>query len=165
MLKTKKMIVVIAVLLTGLLAGLFYGYDCSVINGLGNLSDKEYLKAFQSINKSILNPYFFISFMGCLVVLPVAAWLSYKGVSPISFYFLLAATIINLIGVFGITVFGNVPLNNFLERFDISTSSAEAIAAMRQKFENSWNTLHHIRTYAVILSFLLTIISLSKKHH
>jgi hypothetical protein len=30
---------------------------------------------------------------------------------------LLAATVIYLIGVFGLTVFGNVPLNNTLDRF------------------------------------------------
>lgn len=160
---TQNLFQILAVLLTGLLAGLFYGYDCSVIKGLGNLSDKEYLNAFKSINKAILKPYFFLSFMGCLVVLPFAAWLSYKGTSPISFCFLLAAMIIYFISVFGVTVFGNIPLNNLLEQFDISTASAEAIEAMRQKFENSWNVFHHIRTYAAILSFLLTIISLIKK--
>ena len=37
---------VAAVVLAGLAAGLFYSYDCSVVNGLGNLSDKEYLSAF-----------------------------------------------------------------------------------------------------------------------
>ncbi len=160
---TQNIFEIATVLLTGLLAGLFYGYDCSVIKGLGNLSDNEYLNAFQSINKAILNPYFFISFMGCLLVLPIATWLSYKGESLIQFYFLLAATITYCTGVFGITAFGNVPLNNLLEQFDLSSASAEQISAMRQKFENSWNALHHIRTYAAILSFLLTIISLIKK--
>ncbi len=160
---TQNLILITTVLLTGLLAGLFYGYDCSVINGLGNLSDKEYLNAFQSISKAILNPYFFLSFMGSLVLLPVATWFTYKGASPISFYFLLAATIVYAVGVFGITVFGNVPLNNLLEQFDISLASAEIISAMRKKFEDSWNVLHHIRTYAAMLSFLLSIISLIKK--
>ncbi|MEP6596978.1 MAG: DUF1772 domain-containing protein [Ginsengibacter sp.] len=152
-----------AVLLIGLIAGLLYGYDCSVIRGLGNLSDKEFLNAFQSINKAILNPYFFISFMGSLVVLPIAAWLSYKMAAHNSFYYLLAAALVYSIGVFGVTIFGNVPLNNLLDKFDISTASAEVIRAMRQKFETGWNTLHHIRTYSAMLSFLLAIISLIKK--
>lgn len=154
---------VISILLAGLAAGLFYGYDCSIIGGLGKLSNKEYLAAFQSINRAILNPYFFISFMGSLIALAVAAWLSYKTGNFGSFYYLLAATLVYAIGLFGITMFGNVPLNNLLDRFDISNASSEAINAMRQKFETKWNMLHHIRTYAAILSFLLSIISLIKK--
>ena len=58
-----------AILLTGLVAGLFYGYDCSVIKGLGNLQDDHYLQLFQSINKEIQNPYFFVSFIGSMLVL------------------------------------------------------------------------------------------------
>jgi uncharacterized membrane protein len=159
---TYNLIQILTVLLTGLLAGLLYGYDCSVIDGLGNLSDKEYLNAFQSINKAIQNPYFFISLMGSMFTLPVATWLSYKSGSSVSFYFLLAAAIVYITGVFGITAFGNVPLNNLLEQFDISKASIEAIREIRQKFESSWNMLHHLRTYAAILAFLLTIISLFK---
>lgn len=41
----------LATLLCGLLAGLFYGYSCSVNNGLGRLNDPGYLKAMRSINK------------------------------------------------------------------------------------------------------------------
>ncbi len=152
-----------AILLTGLIAGLFYGYDCSIIKGFKNLADREYLNAFQSINRAILNPYFFVSFMGSLLVLPIATWLSYKAATPISFYLLLAATVLYVVGVFGVTMFGNVPLNNQVEQFDIANAAPDAIKALRQKFETNWNRLHAIRTYANILSFLLAIISLAKK--
>jgi uncharacterized membrane protein len=154
---------IVAILLTGLAAGLFYSYDCSVIKGLGNLPDREYLSAFQSINRAILNPYFFISFIGSLLILPIAVWQSYKDGNTMSCYFLLAATIVYIAGVFGVTILGNVPLNNLVERFDISTASQADIQAMRQKFEVSWNKLNHVRTYAAILSFLLTILSWIKK--
>lgn len=102
------------ILLTGLLAGLFYGYDCSVIKGLGNLHNDMYLQSFQSINKVIQNPYFFISFIGCLLALPVASWLSYNQNNNVTFYLLLSASLIYFIGVFGVTVFCNVPLNEQL---------------------------------------------------
>jgi uncharacterized membrane protein len=154
---------IIAILLTGLIAGLFYGYDCSIIKGLGNLPDREYLGAFKSINRAILNPYFFISFMGSMLVLPIAVWLNYKGAGITSFYLLVAATVVYGVGVFGVTILGNVPLNNLVERFDLQAASQADVQALRQKFETSWNKLHHIRTYANILSFLLTIISLVKR--
>jgi len=151
------------ILLTGLIAGLFYGYDCSIIKGFRNIPDKEYLNAFQSINRAILNPWFFISFMGSLLILPLVTWLSYKAATPVSFYLLLAATILYTIGVFGVTMFGNVPLNNQLDQFDIPNAAPDAIKALRQEFETNWNKFNAIRTYAAILSFLLAIVSLAKK--
>lgn len=154
---------ILAVALAGLAAGLFYSYDCSIVRGLGNLGDKEYLLGFQSINRVILNPVFFLSFIGSLIALPIAAWLTYKNGTAPSFYYLLAAAILYAVGVFGVTIAGNVPLNDMLDKFDIPNASAEAIRTMRDKFENKWNTLQHVRTYAAILAFILSIIALIKR--
>ncbi|MEO5674391.1 MAG: anthrone oxygenase family protein [Chitinophagales bacterium] len=160
---TYHLIQVVTVVLTGLIAGLLYGYDCSVIRGLGHLPDKEYLKAFQSINRAIVNPCFLISFIGSLFMLPIASWLNFHQAPPFTFYVLLSAAIVYTIGVFGITILGNVPLNNLLEDFDISAAPAEMAQAMRQKFEARWNVFHHVRTYAAMVSFLLSVIALVKK--
>lgn len=156
-----QLLQIAAILLTGLLAGLFYGYDCSVIKGLGHLQNDTYLHAFQSINQSIQNPYFFLSFMGSLLVLPVASWFSYK--QGAAFPLLLSASILYFTGVFGVTVFCNIPLNEQLANFQIATATESEISAMRKTFEHSWNTWHRIRTIAAIGVFLLTILSLLKQ--
>jgi uncharacterized membrane protein len=101
--------------------------------------------------------------MGSLLLLPLAAWMAYREGVQISFYLLLTASLVYVVGVFGVTMFGNVPLNNLLDRFDISNASADAIHAMRQKFEPKWNTLHHVRTWAAILAFVMAIISLIRR--
>ena len=152
----------LAVLLTGLLAGLFYGYDCSVIKGLENLQDNAYLQSFQSINKAIQNPYFFLSFMGNLLVLPVATWLSFKNCSQQIFHLFLSSLLIYVIGVFAVTIFGNVPLNEQLARFLVSTATINEITDMRKAFEKPWNNFHTIRTIASIISFSLLILSIIK---
>ncbi|MDX2174188.1 MAG: anthrone oxygenase family protein [Bacteroidota bacterium] len=149
-----------AVLLTGLVAGLFYGYQCSVIRGLGELNTEVYLSSFQSINKVIQNPVFFLSFMGNLVVLPIACWLCYKQSSLINFYLILAATLLYYFGVFGVTVAGNVPLNNQLNEFLINGSSQNEMEGMRSLFEKPWNRYHSIRTVLSIVSFCLATLSL-----
>jgi uncharacterized membrane protein len=154
---------IIAVLLTGLIAGLLYGYDCSVVKGLGQLPDKEYLQAFQSINRVILNPYFALSFAGSLLALILAALLSFKSAQFVSFYWLIAATIVYVAGVQGVTIWGNVPLNNFLEKIDLIACSEIECKKMRELFEWKWNLLHRIRTIASMLAFLLTILSIVKK--
>ncbi len=155
-----QLVQIIAVLLTGLVAGLFYSYSCSVTGGLSKLSDKEYLLAFQSINNVILNPWFFTSFMGCIVVLPLATWGTYNTANNFSFWLLLLATTIYITGVFGVTLVGNVPLNNMLKDLDLSTTSSQELFSLRQKFEIPWNKRNLIRTMAATLSFLFTILSL-----
>lgn len=159
---TAQWILIASVLLTGLSTGLFYGYDCSVIKGLGNLPDELYLRSFQSINRAILNPYFFMSFMGSLILLPIATWLSYRSGASQNFYFILSSALLYVFGVFGVTIAGNVPLNNMLDRVNLSSPGTN-FSVIRQQFEASWNRLHHIRTYAGILSFLCCILSLMRK--
>src|SRR6478736_3294280 len=89
-----------AILLSGLLAGLMYGYDCSILKGLAKLPDEQYLQAFRSFNTTIQNPYFMTSFLGSLLVLPIATWLGYNNFSSLSFYLLLSASLLYFIGVF-----------------------------------------------------------------
>ncbi|CEJ71647.1 hypothetical protein BN1195_03997 [Chryseobacterium oranimense G311] len=145
----------ITAVLTALIAGLFYSYSCSVVLGLGKLSDMEYLKSMQSINREILNPVFFMSFMGTAVLLPVTTFL-FRGEQP-AFLFLLLASAAYLTGVFGVTVAGNVPLNDMLDKFDINGSTADAISQMRGNFENRWNLLNNIRTVFSVISIVLVI--------
>jgi uncharacterized membrane protein len=59
---------------------------------------------------------------------------------------LLAVSGLYFIGIFGVTIFGNVPLNNQLAQFDISNASPNEISALRLTFEPAWNNYHFIRT-------------------
>jgi uncharacterized membrane protein len=152
----------LTILLSGLVAGLLYSYSCSVNIGLRALPDVEYLKAMQSINQAIQNPFFFVSFMGLLIMFPLSAWQLHSLPSPAPYYAILMAMGLYFIGVFGVTVFGNVPLNNYLAVFDISKATADELSVVRSTFEKPWNTYHFIRTISAIISFGLTIFSLLK---
>ena len=160
---THQLIYGTSILLTGLLAGLFFGYQCSVINGLGALGNKEYISAFQSINKAIQNPVFFISFIGSLIILPIASYVAYKNGQGHLLPYLLFATAIYIVGVFGITVVCNVPLNDMLAGFNIQLATDGQLQDMRTKFETGWNKWHLIRTIAAIASFVMLAIPLVKK--
>ncbi|MEJ5106041.1 chryseobasin maturation helper ChrI [Chryseobacterium sp. MYb328] len=153
--KMTIVLLIITAVLMALIAGLFYAYSCSVVLGLGKLSDVEYLKSMQSINREILNPVFFLSFMGTTILLPVSTFFL-RGEQPV-FIFLLLATLAYLIGVFGVTVVGNVPMNDQLDQFDISGSTVEAIKQMRENFENRWDFLNNVRTVFSIVSITLVV--------
>jgi len=161
---TINIILIITATTTALIAGLFYAYSCSVNSGLGRLSDAGYIAAMQSINKAILNPLFFFSFMGTAILLPVSSFLHYDSTLSHRFLFLLTATLIYLIGGLGVTMFGNVPLNEALANFNLLSASEEAIAAQRAKFEDRWNNLNTIRTISSTLSIILVIIACLASH-
>lgn len=154
-----SLILIATALASALIAGLFYGYSCSVNPGLGRLSDQNYLMSMQAINRAILNPLFFASFIGTIILSPVSTFLNYGQAHSSRFLLLLAATVIYAVFVFGVTVFGNVPLNNALDKFDLQSATAAELAAQRLKFESTWNNLHNIRTIASVLTFVLILIS------
>lgn len=157
-----QLVQVVTIFLTGLVAGLFYSFEFAVIKGLGSLSNEAYLQSFKSINRVIQNPFFFTSFVGSFLLLPVTAWLSFSHQSTTSFYLVLVATILYTVNVFGVTIFCNVPLNEQLDKFLISTATENDMASMREIFESSWNYYNCIRTISAILVFVLTAMSLIK---
>ena len=153
----KAILLFLAIFLTGLSAGLFYAWAVSVIPGTQKISDNAYLEAMQSINRAILNPVFYLSFMGSLLFLSLASITQYK--SGLTFWLILFATILYLAGTFGVTVFGNVPLNDQLEALDLTQLGADQKAAFRAQYEVTWNRLHMIRTIFSLVAFGLSLLS------
>lgn len=156
-----EILLLVTALLVALAAGLFYAFSCSVIPGLGRLTDREYLRAMQSINRVILNPVFFASFLGSLVTLPVSTWLWYRACGPgPGFYLLLGATALYAAGVFGVTISRNVPLNNSLDRLETDSLPNEQLRGSRAAFEVPWNRYHTIRTVANVAALVCVILAL-----
>jgi uncharacterized membrane protein len=151
----KSVALFIAIFLTGLSAGLFYTWSVSVIPGTRMISDINYLTSMKSINRAILNPWFFVIFFGSLISLVFSSWQLY-GTSTL-FWMALSATLAYLFGTFGVTIFGNVPLNNELEALNIETLKPVEILFWREYYEPEWNRLHTIRTVFAVISFLLVL--------
>jgi len=150
----KTLILLLGTVSTALIGGLFYAYSCSVNPGLARVSDITFLQSMQSINRAILNPLFFVSFIGTLILLPVSVWF-FKDETTV-FYLLLTAALLYFGGVFLVTMIGNVPLNNLLVAADLDKLDTNALAALRSKFESNWNFYHRIRTIASFLCIVLT---------
>ncbi len=158
-----NVLLLITATLTGLSAGLLYAYACSVNLGLSQLPDKEYLAAMQSINKEILNPIFFMGFFGALILLPVSSFATYSQPVSFRFIFLIVATLVYATGTFGVTAFGNVPLNNVLAKINLQSASSVEISRIRIDFEGPWNRLHNIRTVTSIISLVFVILACLSK--
>ena len=156
------MLLLITTIIMGLTAGIFYCWSVSVTRGLSLLPDKEYITAFQALNRAILNPLFFICFMGIAILLPVSTWIYYQKPLPFRFWLLLAASILYLAGVIGVTMAGNVPMNNSLDAFNTITATTAEISAKRTSYESRWNFLNNIRTVTCIICLTLTVLACLK---
>lgn len=154
----KTISLMVSVFLTGLSAGLFYGWSVSVIPGTQRLSDGVYLETMQSINRAIINPAFFIVFFGSVIAFGVAGFNQWN-YNKVTFWLILSAFIIYLIGTIGVTGLGNVPLNNKLDALHLYELNADKMKEFRDYYEVNWNRLHQIRTICTVLSFVLGLVA------
>ncbi|MFK8162187.1 MAG: DUF1772 domain-containing protein [Lewinella sp.] len=155
------MILYVAILLTGLSAGLFLAWSVSVIPGTQRVSDSVYLESMQSINRAILNPVFFLIFLGPVFVLSATTFQHYPTKS--SFWLLLGATLLYVLGTFGVTALGNVPLNNKLELLELADQNVTEAKVFRQNYEQRWNQFHLLRTIASVGSFCAALLAAFSK--
>ncbi len=151
----KSIILFLAIMLTALSAGLFYAWSVSVIPGTKKTIDVTYLETMQSINRAILNPAFFLIFFGSLALMAVSTFQQYH--QGMGFWLMLAATLIYLVGTFGVTAFGNVPLNNELDVQVLGELDTRGLQELRQSYETRWNRLHMIRTICAVISLALAL--------
>ncbi|MGC6432182.1 MAG: DUF1772 domain-containing protein [Jejuia sp.] len=154
----KTYVLFITVLLNALSTGFFFAWSVSVILGTKKVGDVTYLETMQSINREILNPVFFIVFFGSLITLLISSYLQFNN-KPV-FWLVLASALIYLIGTFGVTALGNVPLNDELDALNITKPSIVELKSFRVYYEDAWNQYHNIRTMSSVVSFTLLLISI-----
>ena len=147
-------ILIISIVFSGLMAGLFYAWSISVTPGLAKIKDASYLHAFQSMNRAILNPLFFVVFFGLVVLLPLLSYFTFQHSTGNQFWLVVSATVVYFVGIMAVTIAGNIPLNNKLEALQIESMTPEQMDEFRKGFESKWNRLNHIRTISSILTFL-----------
>jgi uncharacterized membrane protein len=135
----------------GLLAGLFYGYACSVMPGLGQADDRTLVDAMQQINKAIENPVFFATFLGAPVLVVWALVIERRSGSREVLRWIAAALVLYAIA-FVVTFAFNIPLNNELENAGDPARIAD-LARVRDDFEGPWVAWNIVRTLAITASF------------
>lgn len=156
--KLKFILLILGLVFTGLTAGLCFTWSNAVTPGIGRLDNLSFLKAFQAMNRAIINGKFMIVFFGPVLLLFLNTYL-FKG-NNISFWLFLIAAILFFIGIGLVTIFGNVPLNEVLDKSNLEALSNVELQELRDKFEQPWNRLHIIRTLSSFSAFVLLIIGM-----
>jgi uncharacterized membrane protein len=127
--------------------------------GIGKLGDIEYLRALQSMNRVILNNAFRIIFLGAIIAVALVP-VFYFNLYPKNIFWLFVFTlVIYWIGVFGVTVSGNIPLNEILDKTNLESITLEEIKTLRKSIELKWNNYNLIRCISSGITFILLIVS------
>jgi uncharacterized membrane protein len=134
----------LALVATGLIAGFFYAYTCSVTLGLAEVGDRTYVDTMQSINATVRNALFAPSFFGAALLLALATALHARGGSPRTLPLALA-TALYVGGGLLLTMAANVPPNDDLARVPLD-AAPDALARAREDYEGPWNRWNALRT-------------------
>ncbi|MGH7426971.1 MAG: DUF1772 domain-containing protein [Candidatus Methylomirabilaceae bacterium] len=130
-----------------LVAGVFFAFSTFVMKALARLPPAQGIAAMQSINVTVINR----SFMGALfgtgaacVVLAIAALRSGQGRGAA---YVLAGSLLYIVGTILVTIVFNVPRNNALARVDPASADGARLWA---GYVKSWTAWNHVRTAAAL---------------
>lgn len=143
----------LAVLVSGLGAGIFLAYSVGVVHGLARAGDEVFVAGMRGINVAVLNPAFLGAiFLGPLLAAgaAVAAFLSGDDAA----WWATASAVVGFLGIFVVTGAKNVPMNTRLE------TSREPASVARREFERPWLAWNHVRTVASLAAFGLAVVAL-----
>ena len=152
---------IVATLLCSLVAGFLFAFAVVAMPGIGSLNDREFIRAFQVMDRVIQNnqPLFVFVWVGSVVALVTAAVLGIGQLDGAGRLLMIFAALAYLAGVQLPTVTINIPLNNKLQTLDVDAMNETTRKAARKDFEPRWNLWNSIRTaFASLASALLMIL-------
>lgn len=150
-------LVVLAALGSGIMAGTFFAFSTFVMGALGRLRPPAGIAAMQSINVVVINLWFLGVFLGtgaigvALFVIALMRWRD-----PTSIW-LVAGSAFYVLGTVVVTTGFNVPLNNRLAALDPEGSAA---AELWTHYQARWTFWNHVRTAAPLAATLCFILAL-----
>lgn len=145
---------VLAIIGSGLTAGIFFAFSTFVMAALARLPPDQGIAAMNSINVTVINPWFMAVFMGTPVIcLALAVMALFKWSAPGSLIVIIAC-LVYVVGSFLVTMLFNVPLNDALAA--VTSSSGEG-GALWTRYLNDWTFWNHVRTVAPLLSMVLLL--------
>jgi len=138
-----------AALGSGLIAGVFFAFSSFVMRALARLESAEGIAAMQAINITVITPLFIGLFMGlgplCLIL---GGWALLAWSDPRS-VFVLAGSVLYLVGTLLETIVVHIPMNNALAVVEVH---GEGATEHWDRYVSRWTAWNHVRTIAALLA-------------
>lgn len=140
---------------SALVAGVFQSFSDFVMRSLTAARTVSGIDAMQMINRKVYRSVFLVLLLGLAPALPLMSWFLADDLSLPALIWTIAGSAVYGVFVFLVTLAGNVPMNERLDR--MTTDSAEA-AAYWTVYRRVWTRWNHVRTIgSAIAAACLTI--------
>ena len=139
---TASALLVAAAIGSALVAGIFFAFSTFVLQALDRLPADDAAAAMRAINIAVINPLFFGAFFGTAGLAVAAVAFHWEHPTAI------AGAACYLLGTIGVTIAGNVPLNERLARGDIDWPG----------YRRPWGFWNHVRTTAALAAAVLFLV-------
>jgi uncharacterized membrane protein len=159
----ERMVVVcccIATVGAGLAGGVFFAFSSFVMRALGAISPRAGVAAMNAINVTVINPGFMLVFLGTALLSFALALASLRWWGSLDGALLLAASLLYLLGCFGVTMVRNVPLNDALAALGPDPSDSTGLWS---RYLVEWTRWNHVRTLSCVGSTILLITVLARR--
>lgn len=142
---------------SGLTAGIFFAFSTFVMQALGQQTAAAGIAAMQSINITVINPWFMAVFFGPGLMGLLLTLTTFRRFDQPRAFYGLAGTVIYLMGTIGVTIVGNVPLNDALA---LVSPDSTAGATLWANYLTDWTFWNHVRTVAAAIAAVLFTLAL-----
>ncbi len=132
---------------SGLVAGVFYAFSTFVMKALARVPSAQGIAAMQSINITVINPWFMGAFFGTAAACVLVVVFSVLRWNEAGAVYLLSGGLAYLIGDILVTMVFNVPRNNALAAVDPASAAGARLWA---GYVTSWTAWNHVRTAAAL---------------
>ncbi len=151
-------VTVVTALGCGLAAGVFFAFSAFLMDGLDRLPATESIAAMQSINRMAVTALFMTTLFGTAVLcLGLAVWAAGSWGERRAPW-VMAGSLLYLLGAIGVTIARNVPLNDRLEALRPDAAGA---AQAWTDFVTTWTAWNHVRTVSALAAAALLIVALT----
>ncbi len=138
----------------GLTSGAFFAFSTFVMRSLGRLPAPQGIAAMQSINVTVINPWFMTALFGTALICVASIAVALADWDGAYAPYLLAGGLLYLLGAIVVTIACNVPRNEALAKVDPAASGAEGLWA---RYLREWTAWNHVRTAAPLIAAGLEI--------
>lgn len=141
------------------IGGVYFAFSAFVMRALGRIDQVAGVAAMQAINDIIQRSWFMPLFFGTSAASAVLAILALMQDPSAGAWLTLLAAGVHLIGMFGVTLVFNVPMNN---RLALAKGGFSQTTLVWGSYLRDWTRWNHVRTIASIAAGMLYLAVLFK---
>ncbi|GAA1057609.1 membrane protein [Agromyces luteolus] len=149
--------ILVAVVGTGVAAGVFFAFSAFVVQGLDRLPEADAARAMRAVNVTAVRWPLMLELFGTALLLAVLAVASLLRPGSGITWWVVASAALYLVTVVFVTGGGNVPRNNALAA---APDEPEGLAAAWRAFRAGWMGWNHVRTLGAAASSALLAVGL-----